>query len=47
MEKVKGKGKPPSKAPPEPKKLNSNVFTPHFFDTKNYWFYYTEIQKEK
>ena len=46
MLKVNGKGKTQSKAPPEPKKLNSNVFTPRFFDTKNYWYYYTEIKKD-
>ena len=25
---------------------NSNIFKKSLFDTKNYYFYYTEIQKE-
>lgn len=45
MEKVKSEVRPKSKAPP-PKKLNNKVFAPFHFDTKNYWYYYTEIKKD-
>jgi hypothetical protein len=44
MKKINEKVRSEPKAPPE--KLNNKVFAPFYFDTKNYWFYYTEIRKE-